>query len=414
TIAPVEVEWEAAQFDLSMALAEPLGSEGGYAGTLGYAADIFDAATVQEIAERFVRVLETVLEDPSVPVGEVSVLDDSERALVLDTWNDTDHQVPEVLLLDGFDAQVARTPDAVALVFEGQSLTYAQFDAWVNRLARYLIDAGVGPESLVAVGMRRSPEMMIGIYAVLRAGGAYVPIDPDQPAERTEYVLDTAAPVCVLSTSRDRIVVSGHRVVDVDVVDVSGYSSGAVVDSELRSPLRPENTAYVIFTSGSTGRPKGVAVSHRAVVNLLSWRISECDVTDSDVMVLKTPVTFDASVWELFWSLAVGARLVIARPDGHRDPEYLLSLMQDTGVTVVTFVPSMLGALLADPEVRIPASVRLVYVGGEELPVDLVSRFAARTDAVLDNMYGPTEAAVIVTSYRLDGLDTLTVPIGVP
>ncbi|WP_373863377.1 amino acid adenylation domain-containing protein, partial [Rhodococcus marinonascens] len=412
TIAPLEVDWTASQTDLSMSLSDVVG--GGYAGTLAYAADIFDAVTAAQIAERFVRVLEVVLEDPSVPVGEVSVLDDSERALVLDTWNDTDHQVPEVLLLDGFDAQVARTPDAVALVFEGQSLTYAQFDARVNRLARFLIDAGVGPESLVAVGMRRSLDLLVGIYAVLRAGGAYVPIDPDHPVERTEYVLDTAAPVCVLSTSRDGVAVSGHRVVDVDVVDVSGYSSDAVVESELRTPVRPENAAYVIFTSGSTGRPKGVAVSHRAVVNFLLWMASECDFTDSDVVVQKAPVTFDASVWELFLPLAVGARLVIARPDGQHDPEYLVSLMQDTGVTVVQFVPSMLGALLADPEVRIPASVRLVQVGGEALPADLVARFADRTDAVLGNMYGPTEAAVYATYYRCDDRDVSTVPIGVP
>ncbi|WP_139277826.1 non-ribosomal peptide synthetase, partial [Rhodococcus marinonascens] len=414
TIAPVEVEWEAAKFDLSITLSEPADAEGGYAGTLGYAADIFDEVTAAQIADRFVRVLETVLEDPSVPVGEVSVLGGGERALVLDTWNDTEHQVPEVLLLDGFDAQVARTPDAVALVFEGQALTYAQFDAWVNRLARFLIDAGVGPESLVGIGMRRSLEMMIGIYAVLRAGGGYVPIDPDQPAERTEYVLDTAAPVCVLSTSRDGVAVSGHRVVDVDVVDVSGYSSGAVVDSELRTPLRPENTAYVIFTSGSTGRPKGVAVGHRAVVNFLSWMVSECDITDSDVMAQKTPVTFDASVRELFLPLAVGARLVIARPDGHRDPKYLVSLMEDTGVTVMHFVPSMLGELLADPEVRIPASLRLVNASGEQLPVEMAARFEAKSDALLVHTYGPTEAAVSVTYYRCDDRDVSTVPIGVP
>uniref|UniRef100_UPI000ABE6BA6 AMP-binding protein n=1 Tax=Rhodococcus marinonascens TaxID=38311 RepID=UPI000ABE6BA6 len=263
-------------------------------------------------------------------------------------------EVPEVLLLGGFDAQVARTPDAVAVVFEGESLTYAQFDGRVNRLARFLIDAGVGPESLVGVGMRRSLDLVIGMYAVLRAGGGYVPIDPDQPAERNEYVLDTAAPVCVLSTSRDGVAVSGHRVVDIDVVDVSGYSSAEVVESELLGPVRPENTAYVIFTSGSTGRPKGVAVSHRAVVNLLSWMAFEYGFTDSDVVVQKAPVTFDVSVWELFLPLAVGARLVVARPDGHRDPEYMLSLIDGAGVTVAEFVPSMLGTLLADPAVQIP------------------------------------------------------------
>ncbi|WP_139277947.1 AMP-binding protein, partial [Rhodococcus marinonascens] len=287
-------------------------------------------------------------------------------------------------------------------------------DARVNRLARYLIDAGVGPESLVAVGMRRSLDLLVGIYAVLRAGGGYVPIDPDQPAERNEYVLDTAAPVCVLSTSRDGVAVSGHRVVNIDMVDLSGFSAAPIVESELLLPVRSENTAYVIFTSGSTGRPKGVAVGHRAIVNFLFWMASECDITDSDVVVQKAPITFDVSVRELFLPLAVGARLVIARPDGHRDPEYLLSLMQDTGVTVVHFVPSMLGALLADPEVRIPASLRLMHAGGEELPVEMAARFEAKSDALLVHTYGPTESAVTVTSYRVDDQDVLALPIGAP
>ncbi|WP_328590656.1 non-ribosomal peptide synthetase, partial [Rhodococcus xishaensis] len=413
TIAPVQVDRVAAQFDLSMSLGEA--ADGGYEGSLVYAADIFDPGTAARIAERFVRVLEAVVDDPSVLVRDVSVLDASERALVLDTWNESGHRVPEGLLLDGFADQVARTPDAPAVVFEDQSLTYAQFDARVNRVARLLIDAGVGPESLVAVGMRRSVEMMVGIYAVLRAGGGYVPIDPDQPRERNDHVLEAAAPVCVLTTAADRGVLPvGVELVEVDGVGVSGYSSEPVAGSELRGRVRPDNVAYVLFTSGSTGRPKGVAVSHRAIVNQLSWMISEYAFTDSDAVVQKTPITFDASVLELFGPLAVGARLVIARPDGHRDPEYLLSLIAAEGVTAAVFVPSMLGTVLADPEVRIPDSVRLVYVGGEDLPVELFGRLAAKSEARLENMYGPTEVAVTATSYRCDGRDVRTVPIGTP
>ncbi|RZL84407.1 MAG: non-ribosomal peptide synthetase [Rhodococcus sp. (in: high G+C Gram-positive bacteria)] len=414
TVSPVAAEWAAAQFDLSMTLGEPAGAGGAYVGTLAYATDIFDAATAQQIAERFVRVLEAVADNPSVPVGDISIVDEIERHRTLAEWNATEHEVPDLLLLDGFDSQVARMPDAAALAFEGESLTYAEFDARVNRLARHLISFGVGPESLVAVGMRRSLDLVIGMYAVLRAGGGYVPVDPDQPRERNDYVLDIADPVCVLSTSGDGFVASGHRVVNVDTVDLSAYSSAAVSGSELLAPVRPANTAYVIFTSGSTGRPKGVAVSHRAIVNLLLWMVSEYEFTDFDVVVQKAPITFDVSVWELFLPLAVGARLVVARPDGHRDPEYLLALIEDTGVTVAEFVPSMLGALLADPDVRIPDSLRLVYVGGEELPVEMSARLATKSAARLDNMYGPTEAAVTVTYYRCDERNVLTVPIGEP
>ncbi|RVW00086.1 non-ribosomal peptide synthetase, partial [Rhodococcus spongiicola] len=412
TITPVEVDRVAVPFDLSMSLGEA--ADGGYEGSLVYAADIFDPGTVLGVAERFVRVLEAVVDDPSVAVGDVSVLGDVERRRMVSEWNDTRRVVPGVLLLDEFADQVARTPDAPAVVFEDQLLTYTQFDARVNRLTRLLIAAGVGPESLVAVGMRRSVEMIVGIYAVLRAGGGYVPIDPDQPRERNDHVLDTAAPVCVLSTSGDGFAASGHPVVNIDAVDVSGYSSAPVAGSELLGPVRPDNVAYVLFTSGSTGRPKGVAVSHRAIVNQLSWMISEYAFTDSDAVVQKTPVTFDPSVLELFLPLAIGARLVIARPDGHRDPGYLLSLIADEGVTATVFAPSMLGTVLADPEVQIPDSVRLVYVGGEELPVELFGRLAAKSDARLENMYGPTEVAVTATSYRCDDRNVRTVPVGAP
>ena len=202
----------------------------------------------------------------------------------------------------------------------------------------------------MALGMRRSLELVTGIYAVLRTGAAFVPLDPDQPPERNDYILETTAPVCVLSTSRDGFDTSRNRVLNVDASDLSAYSSEPVGESEVVTSARPENLAYVIFTSGSTGRPKGVSVSHRAIVNQLSWLAAEYEFDDSDVVVQKTPVTFDVSMWELLVPLAVGARMIVARPDGHRDPDYLLSLMHDSGVTVAAFVPSMLAALLADPE----------------------------------------------------------------
>ncbi len=415
TVSPLEVEWAVAQFDLSMTLGEPAGGDGGYVGTLSYAADIFDAVTAERIVERFVRVLGAVVEDPAVRVGDVSVVDDDEWHRLLVEWNDTRREVSGELLLDGFEAQVARAPDAVAVVYEGESVSYGEFAARVNRLARFLISRGVGPESLVGVGMGRSVEMVVSIYAVLTAGAGYVPLDPEHPAERTEYVLATAEPVVVLTTSRDggALPVSVEAI-EVDVLDVAGFDSSSVTDAELVAAVRPENTAYVIFTSGSTGRPKGVAVSHRAIVNQLSWLVSAYGFDDSDVVLHKAPVTFDVSLWELFVPLSVGARMVIAAPEGHRDPEYVLSLIADAGVTVAAFVPSMLAALLTDPGVRIPDSLRCVFAGGEELPVDLATRWGTRSAARLDNKYGPTECAVTAASYRCGGGELLTVPIGGP
>ncbi|KAF0965928.1 Dimodular nonribosomal peptide synthase [Rhodococcus sp. T7] len=414
TVSPVEVDRQAVQFDLSMTVGESADGADGFVGRLAYATDVFDSATVREIAGRFVRVLEAVVDDPMIPVGDIAIVEENERRQMLREWNITGHDVPEGLLLDGFDAQVARTPDAMAVVYDDESLSYAEFAAWVNRLARRLIDEGVGPESVVALGMRRSLELVTGIYAVLRTGAAFVPLDPDQPPERNDYILETAAPVCVLSTSRGGFVTSRNRVLNIDTLDLSAYSSDPVGQSEVVASARPDNLAYVIFTSGSTGRPKGVAVSHRAIVNQMSWLAAEYEFDDSDVVLHKTPVTFDVSMWELLVPPAVGARMIVARPDGHRDPDYLLSLMEDAGITVAAFVPSMLAVLLADPEVCLPDSLRCVFAGGEELPVEVSARWASRSNARLDNKYGPTECAVTATSHRCDGLERESVPIGAP
>ncbi|WP_139812868.1 AMP-binding protein, partial [Prescottella equi] len=275
------------------------------------------------------------------------LLDEVERSLVVGEWNATSRAVPDATLVDLFEAQVARTPDAVAVVFEGEALSYAEFASRVRRTARLLIAEGVGPDSLVGLRMRRSVDLLVGMYAVLAAGGAYVPIDPDQPAERNRYILATANPVLLLTTSRDAGDVPGLRSVEIDTVDVSDFADGPIADVERNAPLRSGNTAYVIFTSGSTGRPKGVAVGHGAIVNRLVWMQAEYGLTESDVVLQKTPFTFDVSVWEFFWPLQVGARLVVAVPDGHRDPAYLVRVMVECGVTVAHFVPSMLSVFVA-------------------------------------------------------------------
>ncbi|MEV0948915.1 amino acid adenylation domain-containing protein, partial [Rhodococcus sp. NPDC049939] len=419
-IEPLDTGSVGAKLDLELDLMERFDAEGqrsGIDGWFTYAVDLFEESTVAGFAEMFTKILEAATADATEPVGAIELRSLAER-LAVERWNDTTVRSPDTTLVEGFEAQVTRTPDAVAVVFEGESLTYAQFDARVNQLARYLIGAGVGPESLVAVSMRRSLDLMVGIYAVLRAGGGYVPIDPDQPGERNDYVLDTAAPVCVLSTSRDGFTASGHRVISVDAVDVSGYSPAEVAESELLGPVRADNTAYVIFTSGSTGRPKGVAVTHRAVVNQMGWMRERYELGVGDTVLHKTPITFDASVWELFYPLQVGARLVVAEPGGHRDPEYLVQTAQSWQITILEFVPSMLALFLsADSTLDLPGTLRYVSVGGEALPEEVATRFADRSDAVLDNTYGPTEATVTTTVFRCSpesGRGSGPVPIGAP
>ncbi|MDJ0112296.1 AMP-binding protein, partial [Rhodococcus erythropolis] len=224
-------------------------------------------------------------------------------------------------------------------------------DSRANRLARKLVSVGVGPDCLVGLALRRSLDLVVAVYAVVKAGGGYLPIDPDQPVERSEHLVATADPVCVLTTERDGFDMPGVLVLTVDTVDLSGFSDVPVIDADRLGSLQSENAAYVLFTSGSTGTPKGVTITHRAIVNRLLWMQAEYPLLGSDVLVQKTPFTFDVSVWEFFWPLQVGARLVIAVVDGHRDPAYLAALIASEQVTTVHFVPSMLEAFVADPAV---------------------------------------------------------------
>ncbi|MEV0299405.1 non-ribosomal peptide synthase/polyketide synthase, partial [Nocardia sp. NPDC050710] len=393
----------------------------------GYLRDLFDEATVRRIADRLVRVLTAITTEPEVTVGDIELVDTAERALVTTGWNNTAHDIDTAAtLVSMFEAQLARTPEATALssptpptssaavprTFDGTSLSYDEFAGRVYRLARWLIERGVGPESYVALGMRRSVDLVVGMYAVTVAGGAYVPLDPDHPAERTEYILATADPVCVLTSGSDLAIDTAQ--VRIDLLDLSGLSEDPVTEAERRVPLHPSNTAYVIFTSGSTGRPKGVAVSHAAIVNRLVWMQAEYGLTDADAVLQKTPATFDVSVWEFFWPLQIGARLVIAKPDGHRDPAYLAEIIATERVTVTHFVPSMLAVFVADAAAARCQSLRMVFASGEALPPKPAHRLRELTGAALHNLYGPTEAAVDVTYHQVVAADTETVPIGAP
>ncbi|MFC7449339.1 non-ribosomal peptide synthase/polyketide synthase [Rhodococcus daqingensis] len=413
-VAQVEADLQAAMFDLHLTMTER--PEGGIAASLTYATDLFDESTVAGFAARFLRVLETVSSDPTVVVGDVDVLGDLEWRELVEARNLTGHDVADELLLDGFGARAAATPDAVALVFEGESLTYAEFSARVNRLARFLIGEGVGPESLVALGMRRSLDLVVGMYAVLAAGGGYVPVDPDHPAERIGYILDAADPVCVLSTERDGFEVVGERsVFRIDTLDLAGFDASPLADSERRAAVLPDDVAYVIFTSGSTGRPKGVAVSHRAIVNQIAWMSDEYGLDASDVYLQKTATTFDVSLWGYFLPLRAGATLVLATADGHRDPAYLAGVIRERGVTVTDFVPSMLSVFTAAVSRADLASLRHVFVIGEALPAATVDDFARVSGGRVHNLYGPTEAAVSITYADVTGTAAGgSVSIGVP
>ncbi|GFE13224.1 hypothetical protein Sgleb_12710 [Streptomyces glebosus] len=370
--------------------------DGGLLCRLEYATDLYDRRTAQSFAARFVRVLECVTADPAQRLSEVDVLGAEDRALVLHGWNDTclawdDRRS----IVERFEAQ---DPYAEAVCFEGERVTYGELNARVNGLAHALRGRGVGPESRVAVMLPRSVDLIVALWAVLKAGAAYVPIDTGYPADRIAYILADSGASLLVS---DR---------DVDGFDRIGPDSGGI-EANPRLAGHGDNAAYVIYTSGSTGRPKGTVNTYAGMANRLWWMQRDHELLPTDRVLQSTPVSFDVSVWEVFWTLTHGGTLVVARPDGHRDPLHLERLMSEERVTVVHLSSSMLGAYLA--ETRLPPSVRLVVSGDEALPAELVRRFHEDADAVLLNAYGPTEAAVDVTTWPA-GQDTATVLIGGP
>ncbi|MBN4925205.1 amino acid adenylation domain-containing protein, partial [Hoyosella rhizosphaerae] len=422
TIAPLAVNTNVAQYDLHLHVQEETADDGSLIGlhaAFTYATALFDKATVSRLADQFVRLLEAITDDPLIEVGDIEILGPEDKQAVLSAWGQGDvfdlSEAPATLV-DRFDNQVMLSKDATALVFRDELMTYAELDARANSLARHLIGLGVGPETMVGLSIRRSFDLLIGMYAIVKAGGAYVPIDPDHPTERNKYVLEASKPVCLLTTTGDAVEVpDGVDVLCLDQLEFEALSALPVTDADRRGPLRPDNTAYVMFTSGSTGRPKGVMVTHRAIVNQIAWKQSEYQLTSNDVILQKIATTFDVSVWEFWWALSVGAQLLISEPDMHQDPAYVARMIENHGVTATTFVPSPLSVFVTVATREQLSTLRDIFVIGEALPMDVIERWSRISDARVHNLYGPTEAAVSVTNFVAQSDEQATVvPIGVP
>ncbi|MFF9061842.1 amino acid adenylation domain-containing protein [Streptomyces sp. NPDC014882] len=391
-VTPVPAVTGTAKFDLFFNVVPK--ASGGAHGLLEYAADLFDHATAVGFVDRFLRVLEQVTEDPSMPVGAVEVLEEDERDRLVRRLNDTAHPVAEDTLPGAFEARVERGPDLLAVIGERERLTYGEFNRRANRLAHWLAERGAGPERLVAVRIPRSVDLLVAVHAVLKTGAAYLPVGTELPEDRVRYLLDDAKPLLVL---------------DEVLPDVSGYP-----ETDPERSLSPDNAAYVIYTSGSTGTPKGVQVSHRSVMNMLAWRRAYFGIGVEDRVLVSSSASFDASVPESFTPLQAGAAVVIARPDGQRDPAYLAELMRREGVTGAFFVPSLLEVFVAEPSAAGCTALRWVEAGGEAFPAELADRVAGLLPGcAVHNLYGPTEAAVEVTACEhTPGADRL--PIGAP
>ncbi|WP_229402064.1 non-ribosomal peptide synthetase/MFS transporter [Micromonospora okii] len=407
------MELKATRFDFELHAVETVD---GLWGKLVFNTDLFTRATVERIARRWTALLRAVVAAPDTPISALDLLAPDERAL-LAGWNDTAADFPAGETLHGpIEERAAATPDAVALTFEGRGVTYAELNAAANRVAHRLRAAGVGPETLVGVCAERSVELVAGLLGVLKAGGAYLPLDPEYPADRLSFmVTDAAAPVVLTQEHlRGTLPDTGATVLVLD--DAATWADQPATDP---APLAgPGNLAYVIYTSGSTGRPKGVPNTHRGIVNRLDWMQKAYRLGDDDAVLQKTPASFDVSVWEFFWPLRTGARLVLAKPGGHKDAGYLRDLLVSERVTTAHFVPSMLTVFLGEDGVEAATALRRVICSGEELPLASAVEFTTRLPwSELHNLYGPTEAAIDVSAWHCDParLAGLTgVPIGAP
>ncbi|EMG2116665.1 non-ribosomal peptide synthase/polyketide synthase [Pseudomonas aeruginosa] len=408
-----QLDWKSrtTQFDLSLDTYEKGGRL--YA-ALTYATDLFEARTVERMARHWQNLLRGMLENPQASVDSLPMLDAEERGQLLEGWNATAAEYP---LQRGvhrlFEEQVERTPTAPALAFGEERLDYAELNRRANRLAHALIERGIGADRLVGVAMERSIEMVVALMAILKAGGAYVPVDPEYPEERQAYMLEDSGVELLLSQSHLKLpLAQGVQRIDLDR-GAPWFEDYSEANPDIH--LDGENLAYVIYTSGSTGKPKGAGNRHSALSNRLCWMQQAYGLGVGDTVLQKTPFSFDVSVWEFFWPLMSGARLVVAAPGDHRDPAKLVALINREGVDTLHFVPSMLQAFLQDEDVASCTSLKRIVCSGEALPADAQQQvFAKLPQAGLYNLYGPTEAAIDVTHWSCveEGKDA--VPIGRP
>jgi amino acid adenylation domain-containing protein len=402
------------KFDLWISLTE---QDGGLSGEVEYSTDLFERTTVERIIAAYQRLLGSLVAQPGDRASELAVMTPEMESTLLE-WNRTDrdysdHGAPTLHQL--VESAVDSWPDRIAVWTEQEHVTFAELDHRANQLAHRLRQLGVGRDEPVGICARRSVELVTGLLGVLKAGGAYLPIDPAYPAQRLAFLLADAAPR-VLLTQTDLVdALPAH---EATVLCLDDADNGLADQPATRPCLAvdPDDLAYLIYTSGSTGTPKAAMISHRAIRNRLLWMQEEYRLTTEDLVLQKTPFSFDVSVWEFFWPLLRGARMVLARPEGHRDPRYLTELIQRERITVLHFVPSMLRVFLEEPGVDRCGSVRLLFASGEQLSPSLARRCQERLPAAaLHNLYGPTEAAVDVTHWPCPAESASTiVPIGRP
>jgi amino acid adenylation domain-containing protein len=400
------------QFDITLSIRE---HADGMHLTFLYDAELFESATIRRMLRHFETLLRGIVDNPDQRISDLPMLTESERHQLLLEWNDTKTDYPKDQCIHQlFEEQVEKSPDAIAVVFEEQQITYRELNERANQLAHYLMKLGVGAETLVGICVERSIEMIVGLLGILKAGGAYLPLDPAYSKERLAFMLEDAQTHVLLTQVRLHNNRPEHRA-HVLCLDRDGFK---IEQESTENPQRlvpAESLAYVIYTSGSTGRPKGVMIPHGAICNHMFWMQREFPVGETDRVIQKTPFSFDASVWEFFAPLFAGAQLIMARPGGHQDSSYLVKLIAEKKITVLQLVPSLLQMLLEEKEIESCTHLKRVFCGGEALSRELVERFFEKLPVDLHNLYGPTEASIDSTFWSCTGESKeRSVPIGRP
>ena len=406
-----------ARFDLSLVLQETAGE---LRGSFEYDRDLFDPATIARWSGYFHRILASLCVDDTMRIDALPILGDEERHLLLHAWNGTARQYDNsVPVHRHFERQARATPGAVAVVFGAEQLTYRELDERANQVAHYLRAHGAGPDIPVGVCMERSLELVVAIVGVLKSGAAYLPLDPELPAERLQMILDDTNRPVVLTQAHLR---SGECSVALDTVrclclDQQQEVLQGLPTGPCGAVSAPQDAAYLIYTSGSTGKPKGVEVLHSGLSNHITWMAEAMAVTADDRLLQKTTISFDSSVADFLLPLQIGARIVLAAPGGHRDLAYLTDLIRSQACTITQFVPSALKFLLEEPGLRDCNTLRYVISIGEALEWDTARRFLqALPGTTLGNFYGPTEATDHTTWFPVppQSVGSGGVPIGTP
>lgn len=382
---------------------------------IGYDSHRFDTPAIERIMDHLRVLLDNIVARPQAKLSEIGMFTDDEQRRMLVGWNNTKRDYPpEVTLPELFEDQVVSSPDALAVKAGEETLTYRELNERSNKLAHYLREKGIGPESRVAVCFERSAGMIVSLLGVLKSGAAYVPIDHNHPAERFQWLLQDSGASLLLTQPH---LLKRLPPVELDIVSLDGDL--VLLDQRsienVNSTITGDNLAYVIYTSGSTGRPRAVMIPHRGICNTLLWRRETFGLTTADRLLCNLPYSFDASVWQIFGPLIAGAALVLSKPSRYLDSSYLIETIVAERITITDFIPSALQVFLDEPGVDRCRSLRHVFSGGEALTSAIRNTFFARLGASLHNVYGPTETSVDAAYWTCDPADTRdSVPIGRP